>query len=101
MIPRTLKIRGHVYKVKQVNRKSLDSGNYAEINDVANILRLYKGLAPSRKVELVLHEAMHAMLDGHEFKDEEAIVTILGEGLTELIKANPGFIRHALKTLSQ
>lgn len=106
MIPRTLKIRGHVYKIEQVPLKTLDKEGAdtdisALIDNNRNVLWLYKRAAASRKVELVIHEVLHAMVDGCGFKDEEAIISILGEGLTEFIKANPGFIRHALTILSR
>ncbi len=100
MIPRTLKIRGHVYKVKQVDAKNLGD-DIADVDYEKCILRLYKRALPSRKVELILHEAVHVILAGYEVENEEALVTILGEGITGLIRDNPGFIKHALKTLGQ
>jgi hypothetical protein len=39
------------------------------------------------------------MLASHEFEDEEEIVGLLGDALTQFIKDNPAFIRHALKVL--
>ena len=101
MIPRTLKIRGHVFQIRQVPQKAMGKDVSAMCDSNRNIIWLYRKAVASRKVELIIHEAIHALLDGHDFEDEEAIAVILGEGLTEFIKANPGFIRHALKTLSR
>jgi hypothetical protein len=101
MIPRSLDIKGQTYRIKHVNRKDLGKGNIAEVDHNFNIIRVYKRTAASRKIELLLHEALHAMLVGAEFKDEEAVVLILGQALTEFIKSNPVFIQYALQTLSK
>jgi hypothetical protein len=101
VIPQTLKIKGHTYKVNQVGRKELGTGFTATVDNEANIIQLFKRSSPSRKVECLIHEALHAMLAGYGYEHEEDIVVTLGEALTEFIKANPSFIRHALKVLGQ
>jgi len=101
VIPHTLKIRGHTYLVQQVGRKALGAGFTATVDNEINIIQLYKRASPSRKVECLIHEALHAMLTGYGYEQEEDIVVTLGEALTEFIKANPSFIRHALKVLQQ
>ena len=101
MIPRTLKIRGHTYLIKQGGRKTLGTGITATVDNEANIIQLFRGASPSRKVECLIHEALHAMLCGYGYEKEEDIVVTLGEALTEFLRANPSFIRHALKVLGQ
>lgn len=101
MIPRTLKIRGHTYLIQQVGRKELGTGFTATVDNETNIIQVFKRASSSRKVECLIHEALHAMLCGYEYEKEEDIVVTLGEALTEFIRANPAFIRHALKVLGQ
>lgn len=105
MIPQTLRVRGHVYEIQQVDPEELSgvcSGCSAFVDNNYNIIRISRRTSPSRKVELVFHEVLHAMISGYDIDDavEEIIVMTLGEALTEFIKANPSFIRHALKTLT-
>jgi hypothetical protein len=101
MIPRTLNIKGHKFQVKQVNRLGLSDDAMADCDPDKNLIRLYRRAPASRKVECVLHESMHAMLDSHGITQEEKVCGLLGEYLVQFIRDNPGFIRHALKTLSQ
>ncbi len=101
MIPHTLKIRGHTYRINQVGRKKLGVEVTATVDNEVNTIQLYKRASPSRKVECLIHETLHAMLAGYGYGDEEEIVVTLGEALTEFIRANPSFIRHALKVLGQ
>lgn len=99
MTPRTLKIRGHVYKVQQVNQKVL--GDYmADVDNDLNVIRIYNKASQPQKVELLLHETLHAMLSGCNLDREEEIVSILGEALTSFLWDNPAFIKHALATLN-
>lgn len=103
MIPRTLQIKGHKFRVRQVNRLGLSDGNdvLADVDTGKNLIRLYKRAPASRKIEYLIHEAIHAMLDSHEITQEEKVCSLLGEYLVQFIRDNPAFIRHALKTLSQ
>lgn len=100
MDPKTLRIGSQVFTVKMVTKTGLDDDciGHAEIN--LNILSVYKKSPPTRKIEVILHEVLHAILASYEFPDEEVIVVILGEALTLFIRDNPAFIRHALKVLS-
>ena len=77
MIPRTLKIRGRVYTVTQVNLRELGPDAHAFIDFDHLTIKVYKRLPYIRKVELVLHEALHGMLNKSLAKDEEAIVSLL------------------------
>lgn len=99
MIPRSVRIRGHTYKIKHVNARDMGEGNIAEVDSHLNHILVYKRMAASKKITYILHEALHAMLEGTEFQEEEAMVTILGQGLTEFIQANPHFLKYAIKTL--
>ncbi len=100
MVPKSLKIRGHTYRVSQVNARTLE-GASADVDSEANRIRLYKRLTASRKIECLLHEVLHALLEGYTLEEdvEEDVVVTLGEGLTSFIQDNPAFIRHALAVL--
>lgn len=100
MIPRTLTIKGHKFQVNQV--KKVGSGDaLASVDPDKNLILLFEGAPASRKIEYLIHEAIHAMLASHGITQEEKVCSLLGEYLTQFIRDNPGFIRHALKTLSQ
>lgn len=103
MIPQTLRIRGHVYLIEQVDRRVLGDDRTAEVDNETNTISIVEGVAPSREIECLLHESLHAMLCGYcyDSKVEEDIIVTLGEALTEFIKDNPSFIRHALEVLGQ
>lgn len=100
MLPRSVKIGAHTYKVKMASRKELGPNISADVDAEKNVLRIIRSATRSRKIELVMHESLHAMLAGHSFEDEEAIIVILGEALTQFLADNPYFIREALKVLS-
>ena len=99
MLPRSVKIGAHEYRIETASRKELGP-NSADVDVDQNTIRIVRGVPRSRKVELVLHEAIHAMLPGEEFKEEEAIVLILGEAMTRFLADNPFFVVEALKILA-
>lgn len=100
MLPKTLRIKGHVYTLEETADRHLPD-RMGDCDNGTNHIRICKGSADSRKVELVLHEAIHAMLAGYDTTGEENVAVTLGECFTAFIKDNPGFIRHALKVLGQ
>ena len=100
MLPKRLRIKGHVYTLEEVPDRHLPD-RMADCDNEANHIRISKGAAESRQVELVLHESIHAMLAGYDVSGEEIVAVTLGECLTAFIKDNPSFIRHALKVLGQ
>ena len=99
MLPRSIKVGAHNYQIKSATAKELGRDGAADVNNVANLIRISSRATRSRKIELLLHECIHAMLAGHEFKDEETIVVILGEALTRFLADNPRFVIESLKVL--
>jgi hypothetical protein len=97
MLPRKVQIKGHTYPVRHVGARKLGPDTFARLTH--DHIDIWKKATPVRKIECLIHEALHAMLTGHNFKDEETILTLLSEDLTQFIRDNPAFIRHALKTL--
>lgn len=100
MLPRSLKIGAHIYKLKQADGKELGEDTFSDVSSETNLIRISKAATRSRKIELILHETLHAMLAGHEFKAEETVIVVLGEALTQFLADNPRFIREALTILS-
>ncbi|KKK55017.1 hypothetical protein LCGC14_3078830 [marine sediment metagenome] len=101
MVPRTLDIKGHKFAIRQSKKKDLLSDCVGDCDPDKNLIQVYNRLPPSRKLEVLLHEVLHAMLGSHNITQEEEVCTLLGEYLVQFIRYNPDFIRHALKTLSQ
>jgi len=101
MIPKSLRIKGHIYPIEHVDEAVLSEDHSADVSMRTNHIRILNRLAPSREVETLIHEALHAMLSGYDVDEEETLVVTLGEGLTAFIRDNPKFIRHALKVLGQ
>lgn len=101
MIPQTFRIKGHIYPITHVSSADLSDDHSADVCTRLNRIRILEGLAPSREVETLIHEALHAMLAGYDVDGEETLVVTLGEALTSFIKDNPAFITHAVETLGQ
>jgi len=100
-LPKTARIGAHTYTVSTVPRNKLGTDEeLGGMDPSTNTIRVADNTAPTREIETFIHECLHAMLTGHDFQDEEAIVVILGEGLTSFLADNPSFIRSALHTLS-
>ncbi len=100
MLPRRVKIGAHVYKIKMSGKKELGEDNIGLVDSEMDTIWVSRKLSRSRKVEILLHECLHAMLSGREFSDEEPIISALGESLAQLFADNPGFIRKLLEELS-
>lgn len=100
MFPRSVKIGAHIFKLKLASTRELGSDSSADTDVEKNIIRVSRYATHSRRVELLLHECLHAMFSRHDFKDEETICTILGEAFTQFLADNPRFITEALKVLS-
>ena len=100
MLPRTIQIGAHIYKIKMALRKNLGKDVCGDSDHERNIIQVIKHATRSRKIEILIHECLHAMLAGHDFKNEEEIVLILGEALTSFISDNPYFLTEAIAVLS-
>ena len=100
MLPKTVKIGSHVFRIKMCDKKDLAKDSVGGMHSDVNTIWVYRRLSRSRKVEVLIHECLHAMVNGREFPDEELIIQALGESLTQLFTNNPGFVRKLLKELS-
>lgn len=101
MLPRSVKIGAHVYRIKTSTRKDLGPDVSGDVDNERNIIRVIRHATRSRKIEILIHECLHAMLTGHDFPNEEEIIVILGEAFTQFLADNPYFIAEAVKVLSE
>ena len=85
----------HRYDVKAVPKEELDEAIMAYVDNKRNVIRINKEAARSRQIGSLLHECLHAMLDGYEFRDEERVVVVLEEALTRFFLDNPDFVQQA------
>lgn len=65
-------------------------------NPQTNRIHLMQELPVDRKIEVFLHEVVHAILHGHELREGESLVCALGTGLALFIRQNPDVIREIL-----
>ncbi len=101
MLPSQVKIGSHIFLIKMTDKKKeLGKNTVGTMDSNTNTILVYKRLSRSRKVEILIHECLHAMVTGREFPDEEPIIQALGESLTQLFTHQPGFVRKLLKELS-
>lgn len=100
MVPKSIKIGGHKFQVEAVSQKTLGEEYLGEMDEKTNTIKVACDIARSRQAETLLHECLHAMLTGHTFKEEEKIVVILSQGLTQLIKDNPRLFTKMIAALS-
>lgn len=100
MLPRSVKIGAHVFQIKMALRRDLGEGIAGQVDNEKNIILVSKYASRSRKVEILLHECLHAMVDGRDFPNEEPIIVALGESLTQFFADNPVLIGKMLKELS-
>lgn len=99
MIPRSVKVHGHIYEVKLVTAKALGDDHMADIDHDSQVIRILRKASEAQKVELLIHEVLHAMLVGHDTGDEEQLASHLGEEFTAFLWNNSAFISHALLIL--
>jgi len=97
---KTLHIGAHHFKLEMVSESSLSNDEQGDMCPDKNTIHVSKALCPSRQVEVIFHECVHAMLVGHDIDKEELVALLLGEGLALFIRENPVLIKRAMKTLS-
>ncbi len=96
MLPRRLKIHGHTYHVNQVPEKLLPDDTAADVDPNTNTIRVMRQSPPSRKLVLLLHEALHALVIEDRIPQEERVVSLFAEHIVQLMRDNPSLVRHIL-----
>jgi len=79
-IPKTLKIGGHIYKIKMVDSSELEGfvGGVHRFKD--NLIKIDKDLADSQKISCFFHELLHA-INGNLSEQE---TEFLAQALTQI-----------------
>lgn len=91
--PVVLKILGHDVTVKTVKRTLFATPNIGEADSEKGEIRLVEGLERSVYEATLLHEVLH-IIDHHLDLDvTEAQITGLAQGLFQVWKDNPGFLK--------
>jgi len=87
---------GRKYKI--VHERMEDNHGLCDSN--LGLIKLDRGLEQQLAREIILHEAMHAVLrqQGREYtKVEETYVTALAPGLVSVLRANPKLVHTILE----
>ena len=101
-IPDKLRIGAHDFKVVQVPESDLrDEETDACVCHDQLLISIREDVPDSYKIELLLHEMIHALLSGSKIDgdEEEKVATQLGEGLTQFLSDNPDFVRSITQEL--
>jgi len=99
LLPDSIQIGAHRYRIEVVPPEELN-GSVADVDNKKNLIRVDEEASRSRQIGLLLHECLHAMVVGYDYKDEERMVITLEEALTRFIQDNPLFIQQACHDLA-
>lgn len=96
-----IRIGSQWYEIIEVETGSiLEADDYGAIHRDTLKLYLSKGMADSRKAEVILHEVVHGLLTGHlEDAIEEKVCLLLGEGLASFLGDNQDFVVRLMAQL--
>lgn len=103
MIPARVRVGPHVYRVKVAKPSGLDHDAYGVTDIGRSTITLAPGLSDSQQRDTLLHEVLHAVLDGtgwaHRLgaKREEQLVRALAPALLAVLRDN----REAIKWLTK
>lgn len=87
--PKKIKICGHVFDIKYKKGLLLNGKECWGIYDEGtNTIWLVKGMTPTRKMEILLHESIHAIESIQGLNLPESTVKQLGLGILSLIRDN-------------
>lgn len=96
-----IRIGSQWYEILEVETgEILEKDDFGALHRDTLKLYLSKGMAESRKAEVVLHEVVHGLLTGFlDDKTEEKVCLILGEGLASFIGDNQDFVVRMMAQL--
>lgn len=99
---RTLKLGAHNIKVVEVPNSGMRRASiFGEWDPGANTISIAAEIAPTRKVEVLLHELFHSFVSGHESVNEELCAIQAGEGFAALVRYNPDLIEDMLNLFKE
>ena len=88
-IPKEIIISGHTVKIEHVRDLKLNGEDcWGIYDDDKHVIYLKTGMDKTRKMEVLLHECLHAIEHIEGLKSNEKTIDILGRGLLALIRNN-------------
>jgi hypothetical protein len=100
-LPPCVKIGPHLYLVQEIPETDLSSDSLgARLDPDTQLISISGACTESLKCQHLLHESIHAMLNGYSLseEDEELVCTVVGPGILEFIRDNWGFITYSKLT---
>tara|TARA_R100000482_G_scaffold49041_1_gene17322 strand:+ start:286 stop:618 length:333 start_codon:yes stop_codon:yes gene_type:complete len=99
-----MKLPGIIYlghrkiKVKEIGARTANKDEiYGDFDVNKDLIRVDKTLTPEKKLNTLIHEIVHVLLDHFnaelKLKDEEKVCEVLGSGLSDLLSQNPKVIK--------
>jgi Zn-dependent peptidase ImmA (M78 family) len=99
-----MKLPGIIYlghrkiKVKEIGARTASKDEiYGDFDVNKDLIRVDKTLTPEKKLNTLIHEIIHVLLDHFnaelKLKDEEKVCEVLGSGLSDLLSQNPKVIK--------
>jgi len=100
LLPKTVKVGTHSYSIKERPTSKMPGRDCLGHCDIGALtITIDESLPTSRKVEVLIHECLHAILQGTNLDNEELVVGLLGEALSLFIKQNPTLLRRISTSL--
>jgi hypothetical protein len=88
-IPKKLSICGHQYIIKYSSELTYEGKEvWGLIDGAKNIIYLKKGMPPTRKMEILLHEVIHAIEEIYVLNLSEIAVKQLALGILSAVRDN-------------
>jgi hypothetical protein len=99
-----MKLPGIIYlghrkiKIKEIGARTASKDEiYGDFDVNKDLIRVDKTLTPEKKLNTLIHEIIHVLLDHFnaelKLKDEEKVCEVLGSGLSDLLSQNPKVIK--------
>jgi len=91
-LPGTIYLGHRKIKVQQIGARTANKDQiYGDFDVNKDLIRIDRTLEPTRKLNTLIHEIVHVLLDHFnaelKLKDEEKVCEILGTGLSDLFIA--------------
>jgi len=96
-LPSTIYLGHRKIKIKQIGARTANKDEiYGDFDVNKDLIRVDKTLTPEKKLNTLIHEIVHVLLDHFnaelKLKDEEKVCEVLGSGFSDLLSQNPKVI---------
>lgn len=98
-LPGTIHLGHRKLKVTEISPKTANKESvYGDFDPAKDKIRIDKSLTHTKKLNTLLHEIVHLLLDHFnaelKSKDEEKVCEVLGSGLSDLFAQNPRLLKY-------